>query len=521
MRRNMFIVMSYGFYVTSGLARVLVWLAVDVIELWYSCKSVHPYRQHANHNNTVSALPEEILQLIVEQLHTGTVFESRESSSARAKTLPSLCLSSRACNRIARPILYNTFHTGHHGYEGVRFFLRTLIKRPELAQSVRELYIGHREMSVAGNHNACFTTVEVESPFTVEDYLAAASKFRRKNASVEAMWIADLRLGRRDAEVALCLSLCSRVERLVFEDCTLDRWGYLRPNWITTTIIQAVDHHKRRTHADDMPSATSCDGGHRPVKMQDAPLLAKLREVELRHQHDESPRANLMQFRHLDSLIALPAIQSIRARGVALMLLHPRRFEPSSPSTLKHLYVGSSTFSEHTLHEVLKICPALESLSIVDEGEGASSKESQLTYAFITHAVCNSRIATSLQKLTLHLHHDRARNARKFPNFSSLTGLHTLSVSAEAFLVTKRGRRNDSAYCESYLPSSLRYMEVDCSRRPVGRLFWVVMEGALSLTSLEKVCLRGEFSLEVLERPGWAMHWEEGCTTYRKRSDDM
>lgn len=87
---------------------------------------------------TLTGLPEEILAGILSQSCISPTIESDETS-AGCYTLYSVCLVSKAFNRIAEPLLYRTINLQRHGFDRLVRLLHGLVRRPELALHVREL----------------------------------------------------------------------------------------------------------------------------------------------------------------------------------------------------------------------------------------------------------------------------------------------------------------------------------------------------------------------------------------------
>lgn len=165
-------------------------------------------------SRTMDRLPEEILDLIF--THLELTMDGRESSIVNAMkqgTLASLCRVNRAIYRIAHPILYRFLEVGHSGrrlIESMRPLLITLLRRPELARSVRGLH------AIADDDNDRpdqWQQDTLQKRRDTQPLLAAVEELNLPELQADHLRT-GLARGRQDAEVALLLGLCSEVESI-------------------------------------------------------------------------------------------------------------------------------------------------------------------------------------------------------------------------------------------------------------------------------------------------------------------
>ncbi len=86
----------------------------------------------------MALLPEELLQLVCSQLRpTAKVFED---DRIKRNTLLSMALASKACYRVARPVLFHSLDFRSHGLGGLQPLLRVLLTTTGTCDLVKEIH---------------------------------------------------------------------------------------------------------------------------------------------------------------------------------------------------------------------------------------------------------------------------------------------------------------------------------------------------------------------------------------------
>lgn len=220
----------------------------------------------------ISDLPDELIEEIFKFANIcppGHLPIAKVRQKRRGRTLWSVCLVNKRFNRIAEPLLYSYY--AEKDSIARRSFLRRLVQSPEHASRVHKMVV-RLEDNIFASHP--------HESGDIGDIFAAAADVN--DILSKERWLADLAMGRLEAEAALLLSQTPNLEELHFEIDksfgTFYGWTHRLARWIVQT--PSGDGHPRPfSKLRSLVMAT--EGYFQMLSVQDFLGLPSLRNLEL------------------------------------------------------------------------------------------------------------------------------------------------------------------------------------------------------------------------------------------------
>lgn len=189
----------------------------------------------------------------------------------RCDVLRNICHSCKSLCRVAQPLLYEVINCLNHPFR--RFdFLRTLIRRKDLAAAVKEVHLRHE-----------FEDPKKKLAAQYPEILEAAAGV---DIEMSRSFVGALRTGRCEAQIALALSL---MPNLTYLNVCLDERFVEDYNWMFRLLRQSsfsmLQHGPVGPFANIRTIETSYGGmdyGYNPVFISDFVTLPNLREIMVR-----------------------------------------------------------------------------------------------------------------------------------------------------------------------------------------------------------------------------------------------
>ncbi|KAK6001973.1 hypothetical protein QM012_002463 [Aureobasidium pullulans] len=170
-------------------------------------------------------LPSEVLHLVFENLATTPDFvhyddEQNDYHHSNWRALAQLCKVSRQMRTIAEPLLYRHYAKpdstrNAFGHRLFRKFLTTVLKRPELLQYIRSLYIGAWQYKI-GQYAQYAAVVPALRTAILRDELHSLYNRYAKTSVLGEDWKKALDAGEEVAEIALLMHLAPNLEHIEF-----------------------------------------------------------------------------------------------------------------------------------------------------------------------------------------------------------------------------------------------------------------------------------------------------------------
>ncbi|KAF2170597.1 hypothetical protein M409DRAFT_19414 [Zasmidium cellare ATCC 36951] len=269
-------------------------------------------------------LPEELLQLICENLCPWGYTSCREIDNTLLATLRSLSLANKALRRIAQPVMLQTLNFEKRRWSQVRSLLRLVSKQPHLARFVREItvpdWLSYEEEE--DEKHSSLSATEAHVIQGLAKGLPASQELRHRLH-------ADLVAGSKDAEFTMLLSLCSKLEYL---HAKLP--GPLDNYWIQHFLAQAAE-------------SAAANLGFAGFRC--------LRHVEL-----NTSESGGLELITITPLLCLPAL-----RKLSCWVLNCDEHEiPAIRSPIKSLQLRQALLEEEGLGKLLAVCPDVNDLQI-------------------------------------------------------------------------------------------------------------------------------------------------------------
>lgn len=378
-------------------------------------------------------LPEEILERICSHLRTDA--EKHVERKTKLATLLNVSLASKTFNRIARPEIYHTIDLINH-IERLRPLLSIILSQPKLDALVREIHVGNRE-----THRREDVSYHVEPKLEVPVERLPPSQRLREGL------LQRLKEGFEDAELAVLLSLCYKLEVLHFYTPFED------------TLVS-------RVMAEGLavaPSSLLDEDDKRPFR--------HIRDVHVEHCDTEYASG----FDELIPLLKLPALHTLR--GWALQVDEGMQSAARLTSTVKRILLEDSLVDAEGLEGLLPVCPALEVLSI----HWGSATVGDCEMDFDRMAAAINRHGSRLR--TLILRPEEAEGDERRSSLGSLKSLRELRVleiwGPVLFGYFGEDDRPPSTHLVDILPCTLNTLEItpvdDEHAELQDEMFWTLM----------------------------------------------
>jgi hypothetical protein len=156
---------------------------------------------------SLSSLPTELCTILISFL------------SNDIQTLYRLSIVSKDLNYLTNPYLYSTYSSPVANADSSTFlFLRTIIRRPDLARHVKRVFLHSFESSNSSHpmQRQHKLSDEDNELFKIEVRYFCDS---RNDLKLNETWLRELKRDSEDARVALLLALLPNLEFLFFEEC--------------------------------------------------------------------------------------------------------------------------------------------------------------------------------------------------------------------------------------------------------------------------------------------------------------
>lgn len=394
----------------------------------------------------VPSLPEELLALIFSHLtisrdpFDGVIEQHahpQDDCECRG-TLAALCLVSKQCCRLARPLLFQTIHL----FAGVgevtatlQKLVRTLTYQPVYARYVTKLCVDEVYMEDAWGEEDAW-----EMPY--EEAVDASQAFEQDDESRRGI-IGGLQYGTTGAHTALLLAICQDVECL---SITLPQSFYSSSSF-TGSILSNVGR------------------GSDPSVESRSPALSSLKVLAL-NGADYDPIA----FSDMANLFRLPKLEVFRGQLIDCTAENSQY--DNFTSNLKRIDLDESLIDADGLRSILQACPHLQDLAIA--WADSMLGDCELEWQDIGRQL--ARYGRCLQKLFFDLTNaDFDYNESDgLGDLSRMTSLKILAVPADVLV----GR---SPTVPITLPGTLEYLDVDVSHYSLDDDFWKQMRSTVEL----------------------------------------
>ncbi|CZT22445.1 uncharacterized protein RCC_08315 [Ramularia collo-cygni] len=390
-----------------------------------------------------SALPEELLALIFSHLSVSKTLcddaidrnhgDKPQDYAGTLSTLASLCLASKQCCRLARPLLYSTIYLDGgvdpaQGQHRLQKLVRTLVYQPMFSSYVAKLWMGamfssceqwNEEDSADSSHESW------DLPY--EDVVDSSRAFDQDDLSRRDL-LDSLRDGNQDAHVALLLALCQELRNL---SITLHR-GFYDTRCFTNQVL------------------SNSGRGLDPSIESTSLALSSLRVLSMH----KSPDANDMFFSNITNELQLVSLEVFHGSGLDCTAENMEY--DNFVSNLRRIDLDECIVDADGLKLIMQGCSKLEDLAVV------WADNCEVNFADIgTHL---GRYGKCLKKLALE-QFDFNGEGGGLGDLSQMTSLKTLVVVADLLVGTTD--RTDIT-----LPKSLESLDVDLAGFLLDEDFW-------------------------------------------------
>jgi hypothetical protein len=387
-------------------------------------------------------LPEELLALIFSHISISKdlfdgVIDSLCYSQADCEnisTLVSLCLVSKQCCRLVRPLLYQTIllFDGLDSWVGLyrlRKLVRTLIYQPLFTRYIKEISVDAAFLD--DNWGEC---EEDSWDLFYEDTVDASRAFNFDNGSHQHL-LNHLRDGKSGAHTALLLALCEDVEimRIAMPADLFDS------HYFTSSVLSNAGH------------------GTDPSVESESLALSSLKVLSV-HNSDPFP---CIQSSDLANLFQLGKLESFK--GFGLDFTTENNQYDTFASNVTRIDLDQCLIDAGGLKSILQACPKLQDLAVVWAPHDLEDCEIN----FQDFGDQLRRHGKRLKKLTLNLTHTDFDHdgGGGLGDLSQMKSLETLTLPAH-ILVGRSGRSTMT------LPTSLKWLNIDLFDFSEGEDYW-------------------------------------------------
>lgn len=179
---------------------------------------------------SINDLPNEILDHVFLYIATS----SEDITWDTKRLLRDICLLGRRWCCVAQPLLFNSFslyRASRNRYDDPLYlFIRSLIERPDLSSSIKQIYLDQDLWNVDAN------PAEVQNPVP-EPLQAQILEAARRIRSVDTKWRAAIAKNRCDAVTALLFCLLPNLRTLKFEAQYADEEDVLN-SWVRRFAVE-------------------------------------------------------------------------------------------------------------------------------------------------------------------------------------------------------------------------------------------------------------------------------------------
>lgn len=397
----------------------------------------------------MALFPQELLHHIFSQLQNyarpGHIEDAHDR--LRLKTLASAARVSKSCHRIVLPMLYYTLDI--RANNRLRPFLSTCIRRPHNADMLRRLHLPYWTTQQDLEINPGAPGVVLTAANELDTFVAATRDLALPK-HLERRMVAGLRKGLDDAEVALLMALCPKLELLDFVAVY-----NIRQSTTMAVIEEAIASQKPL-----LPSAHSSAGGRQPLSRLNS--FSRLRSISVEHWDTEG----FTDLAQINPLLRSPALEILK--GFAVRCDSDLDFGPVSLVSIKRVDVRKSLIDAAGFTKILSACPRLEVLSV--EWGSATVGDCEIKYDTIGDALREH--GTSLRKLILKpqeaFYFEQWDAQAPLGNLKALSSLELLSVPQEALMTIDdsdesnegSGAQDSQNVLVDVLPNSLSTLKI-------------------------------------------------------------
>lgn len=329
----------------------------------------------------MARLPEEMLELIFTFLRPvikGPEWGCYDRNVPLYKTLASICIASKACRRIATPILYHSVELpgpapleihnntpveliAERSRWNAKLLYRSVLRDLTLATCIHELKIescGAENITRAAylaKHKHFNRLNEEDLERVKQAYKGRHLEYAFKQPLRERVDVGahplegSLHGEWDDAEVALLIVLCQNLEYLEITFCSMMR---ISLPW--RAIKGEVEHH-------------------------DSGSFSRLREIKFREITPETSHGIYFYIAHLRPLFSLPSLRTFRGKCFKLSTLG----SPPYTSFITSLHIqGSSMSSNENFKLMLIACPCLEEFEYSEQWSADAEPRFDMTEAY-------------------------------------------------------------------------------------------------------------------------------------------
>lgn len=393
------------------------------------------------------ALPEELLGLIFSHLHNPEIsFDEdiglraipRQVDRECQQTLASLCLVSKQCCRLARPLLYHTIHIfdafsleGSHCLDGL---VRTLVYQPMFTRYIVKLCIDGIYLDDGGGDD------EESWDLPFEDAVDASRAFDQDSESRQYL-MHELRRGNVSAHSALLLAMCKDVKSL--------HVAFAAPFWASSDFVRQV--------------FLNAGCGSDPSVESKSLAMSSLKELSM-----QATKEYTIAFSEVLNLLQLPKLQVFRGHGI---LCDAEDIEYDIvTSNVTSMHLDHCLIDAEGVRSVLQSCPQLQDFTLV-WGEYLM-KDNNIKFNDIGRSL--GRYGRNLR--TLSLEADRVdigfNDAGGLGDLSQMTSLEVVNLPAEVLV----GVRMRTVFT---LPTTLKWLHLDITTISQDEDFWQQMRVAV------------------------------------------
>lgn len=293
--------------------------------------------------------PEEVLQLVFEQLRSPQDKADYRGHEEFITTICAICLTSKQCLRLARPILYRNVHfmAGPSPGKWIRKFSQTVVQHSQLARLVQEISFddwGLRSQDDIDNGTSPNPTHPPPSSLRSTYAEALGSLAPYYPGLINEIELVDaIMTGAEDALIACILTQCSNLERLSL----LIPHGF-EESW-THSILKCAGITQR--WQQDNSTEVS------------AKALPHLKEFQTQHWDTE----NATWITQISNVLRIPSLRKYHGFAVDVSIgSHPFQGhpDPMRPFNIETIQLQYSLADADGISNLLRCCPNLQHLSI-------------------------------------------------------------------------------------------------------------------------------------------------------------
>lgn len=416
-------------------------------------KSFVRHQTTAMPSEEMPVLPEEILQLVFEQLRHPLDKLDHRSRQEFTTTICAICLTSKQCLRLARPILYRNVHftAGLSPEARIQKFSQSVVQHSQLAKLVQEMSFDDWGLDSQDDiDNGAATNARYPPPRSLRSTYAEAlgSLTPYYPGLINEIELVDaIMSGTEDALIACILTQCSNLQKL-----SLVIPHSFKESW-THNILKcaSITQHWQQDHSTEVSTKA----------------LPHLKEFRTEHWDTE----NATRITNISEVLRIPSLRKYHGFAVDVSIEnHPLQGhpDPMRPFNIETFQLQYSLADADGISNLLRCCPNLKHLSI---GFGPSTVGfSELQFDDVGNAL--RAHGKKLKSLTLDIEEsdfDEMQEQDVIAPLGSLKSLEELKVLKIPKVALWGEEDEDDASSagvedlEDILPASLRKLFILCA----------------------------------------------------------